>query len=286
MKIKQLCKNSNCILFWRMSISLRKFLHQFKTKNLDSNPTSNSVILYCCTFCLPVVHFRVLLHQVVSLVEHHSHSMKLAHAFQHLLRMRESETSTSSYCPPVSRCYISCWVPFPCWDVLSMFVLSRWQRVSLLKLWCALVRVLFYCYNTFLDHTTNTSRKVRAQRRIKIVTWTKQSWTKHHNTTFSIELIIFKLLLLLFSPQSFRFVWRLEAAGHQILQDEKLALPRRVAARVVAGQEGGEGGVQAHQLGTQLRVEPHLDLCTWALGYFAIAALKWDNGQTKDHKGR
>ena len=47
-----------------------------------------------------------------------------------------------------------------------MFVLSKWQHVSLPKHWCASVRALFYCYYTFLDHTTKISRKVRELRRI------------------------------------------------------------------------------------------------------------------------
>ena len=45
-------------------------------------------------------------------------------------------------------------------DVLSMFVLSWWQSVALPTCWCTSVRALFYCYHTFLDHTTNISRKV------------------------------------------------------------------------------------------------------------------------------
>ena len=49
-----------------------------------------------------------------------------------------------------------------CIDVLSMFVLSKWQHVALPTRWCASVCALFYCYLTFLDHTTNISRKVHA----------------------------------------------------------------------------------------------------------------------------
>jgi hypothetical protein len=54
-----------------------------------------------------------------------------------------------------------------------------------------------------------------------------------------------------------------EACGSQILQDEELpAALLRVAARVEPRQEGGDGGAQAHQLGRQFRVEPHLYLYT------------------------
>ena len=53
---------------------------------------------------------------------------------------------------------------FWCYDVLSMFVLSQWQRVALPMCWPTSVRGLFYCYHPFLDHTTNISRKVHAPR--------------------------------------------------------------------------------------------------------------------------
>ena len=49
-------------------------------------------------------------------------------------------------------------------DVLSMFVMSKWQSVVLLTRWRASVRALFYWYHTFLDHTTNISIKVCAPR--------------------------------------------------------------------------------------------------------------------------
>ena len=85
-----------------------------------------------------------------------------------------------------------------CCDVLSMFVLSKWQRVALPTRWRASVRALSYCDYTFLDHTTNISRKVRTPRcvsalrerqsMLKIVTWTKQTWTvktsHHHHGTY------------------------------------------------------------------------------------------------------
>ena len=51
-------------------------------------------------------------------------------------------------------------------DVLSMFVLYKWQCVALPMCWCTSVRALFYCYHTYLDHTTNISWKVRAPRRV------------------------------------------------------------------------------------------------------------------------
>ncbi len=51
-----------------------------------------------------------------------------------------------------------------------------------------------------------------------------------------------------------------EACGSQVLQDEELTPALRVAARVEPRQEGGDGGAQAHQLGRQFRVEPHLYL--------------------------
>ena len=47
-----------------------------------------------------------------------------------------------------------------------MFVLSKWQRVALPTCWRASVRALFYCYHTFLDHRTNSRRKVRAMSRV------------------------------------------------------------------------------------------------------------------------
>ena len=53
-----------------------------------------------------------------------------------------------------------------CIDVSSMFVLSKWQCVALPTRWQASVRALFYCYYTFLDHTTNMRRKLRAPRRV------------------------------------------------------------------------------------------------------------------------
>jgi len=56
----------------------------------------------------------------------------------------------------------------PCCDVLSMFVLSKWHHVLLPTHWHASVRLLFYCNHTFLDHTTNISRKVHAPRRISL----------------------------------------------------------------------------------------------------------------------
>ena len=53
-----------------------------------------------------------------------------------------------------------------CIDVLSMFVLSKWQCVALPTHWHASVRTLFYWLHTFLDHTTNNSRKVATPRRV------------------------------------------------------------------------------------------------------------------------
>ncbi len=54
-----------------------------------------------------------------------------------------------------------------------------------------------------------------------------------------------------------------EACGSQVLQDEELPAALRVAARVEPRQEGGDGGAQMRQLRRQLRVEPHLYLCTF-----------------------
>ena len=57
------------------------------------------------------------------------------------------------------------------------------------------MHALLYCYLTFFDHRTNISRKVCAPRRVsarehqtsfKIVTWTKQTWTKHHSTDSTV----------------------------------------------------------------------------------------------------
>ena len=50
--------------------------------------------------------------------------------------------------------------------LLSMFVLSKWQRVALPTRWRTSVRALLYCYLTFLDHRTNIRRKVRTPRRV------------------------------------------------------------------------------------------------------------------------
>ena len=47
-----------------------------------------------------------------------------------------------------------------------MFVLSKWQCVALTTCWRASVRALFNSFPTFLDQTTNISRKVRAPRRV------------------------------------------------------------------------------------------------------------------------
>ena len=55
-----------------------------------------------------------------------------------------------------------------CFDVLSMFVLSKWQCVALQMRWRVSVRTLFYSYHTFLDHTTNISRKVCKPRRVSV----------------------------------------------------------------------------------------------------------------------
>ncbi len=86
-----------------------------------------------------------------------------------------------------------------CCDVLSIFVLSKWQHVALPTRWHASVRTLFYCYLTFLDQRTNISRKVRAPRHVSAsgvpkkfqnchLYDTKQTWTKHHNTEISQSL--------------------------------------------------------------------------------------------------
>jgi len=53
-----------------------------------------------------------------------------------------------------------------CCDVLSMFVLSKWQHVALPTRRRPSVCALFYCYHTFLKHTTNISRKVCAPRNV------------------------------------------------------------------------------------------------------------------------
>ena len=52
------------------------------------------------------------------------------------------------------------YVSLRCCDVLFMFVLSKWQCVALPMRWRAWVHAHFYCYHTFLDHTTNISRKM------------------------------------------------------------------------------------------------------------------------------
>ena len=56
---------------------------------------------------------------------------------------------------------------------------------------CASVRTLFYWYLLCNTRRCGNSRKVLAPRRISaleaphIVTWTKQTWIKHHNTQIS-----------------------------------------------------------------------------------------------------
>ena len=86
---------------------------------------------------------------------------------------------------------------FRCCDVLSMFVLSKWQCVVLPMHCRAAVCALFYWFHTFFDHTTNISRKVRATRCVsirwerqtmfKIVTWTKQTWIIHQCTYLGVK---------------------------------------------------------------------------------------------------
>jgi len=49
---------------------------------------------------------------------------------------------------------------------MSMFVLSKWQRVALPTRWRASVPAFLYFYLTFLDHRTNISRKVHAPRHV------------------------------------------------------------------------------------------------------------------------
>ena len=55
-----------------------------------------------------------------------------------------------------------------CTVVMSMFASSKWQHVALPLRWRASVRALFYCYHTFLDHTTNISQKVCAPRCVNV----------------------------------------------------------------------------------------------------------------------
>ena len=79
-----------------------------------------------------------------------------------------------------------------CCDVLSMFVLSKWQCVALPLRWCATVCAPFYTVITSSWITQQipvekcahqgASASWERQRMFKIVTWTKQTWTKHHHT--------------------------------------------------------------------------------------------------------
>ena len=80
-----------------------------------------------------------------------------------------------------------------CCDVLSMFVLSEWQFWTLFgapkaRRWRASVHALFYLYLLCDPRRSDNYRKVRAPRRVSaseaphVVTWTKQTWIKHHNT--------------------------------------------------------------------------------------------------------
>ena len=80
--------------------------------------------------------------------------------------------------------------------VMSMFVLSKWQRVALPMRWHASVRALFYYYLTFLDPRTNISRKVGVPRHVSAsgapnkfqnCHLGKQTWTKHHNTLIQAQ---------------------------------------------------------------------------------------------------
>jgi len=94
---------------------------------------------------------------------------------------------------------------------------------------CASVRTHFYYYYTFLDHTTNISRKVLTPRHgtacrerkimFKIVTWKKQTWTKHHNTGWK--------------HQHCRHIHR--------LRDVPQALPQHLAGQAFNGQSIDEG---------------------------------------------
>ena len=73
-------------------------------------------------------------------------------------------------------------------DVLSMFVLSKWQCVALPTHWRASsVRALCCWFYTFLDHTTNISWKVCALRCVgSAKRLTKQTKIMHQCTNFLI----------------------------------------------------------------------------------------------------
>ena len=73
-----------------------------------------------------------------------------------------------------------------------MFVLSKWQRVTLPTCWPAWVRSHFYTVITpswitqqiSIENCAHRGASAHQERqtKFKIVTWTKQTWTKQHNT--------------------------------------------------------------------------------------------------------
>ena len=76
-----------------------------------------------------------------------------------------------------------------CIDILSMFVLSKWQCVALPTRWRASVRALFYSFHWIRQQISvgkcaHRGAWARQERKtmFQIVTWTKQTWIIHQCT--------------------------------------------------------------------------------------------------------
>ena len=74
--------------------------------------------------------------------------------------------------------------------------------------WCASVHALFFWYLLCDPRRCENSRKVHTLWRVSasgaqhVVTWTKQTWIKHHNTTlFRLQIFIFELTRKAFDVQ-------------------------------------------------------------------------------------
>jgi len=60
------------------------------------------------------------------------------------------------------------------WCLIHVCFVQVTTYVALPTRWRASVHSLFYCYHTFLDHTTNSSRKLRSPRRVSASVSAKQ----------------------------------------------------------------------------------------------------------------
>ena len=72
---------------------------------------------------------------------------------------------------------------YRCCDVLSMFVFSKWQRVAHFS---TVITPSWITQQISVENCAHRSASARRERQtmFKIVTWTKQTWTKHHNVLF------------------------------------------------------------------------------------------------------